>query len=172
MRHAKVFVDLATKSCVISDTRTQHGAWAPGITRRTAETAIAQAGWMFAPDSEWTLTVDGGVRDVIQSPVLLDDRFLDDIGSAIPGQSAALADDDLAALLLTWRREIEARPISEGDGPGNRDFGAVMEHTARSAIAAARAISATVAADYDPHAQAAAELRLADAELDALIGGA
>jgi hypothetical protein len=52
------------------------------------------------------------------------------------------------------------------------DQGAVVEHTTHSAIAAARAISATVAAGYDPRAQAAAELRLADAHLDALVRGA
>jgi len=52
------------------------------------------------------------------------------------------------------------------------EIGAVFEHTAHSAITAARCYSATVATSYDPHAQAAAELRLADAHLDALVRGA
>ena len=52
------------------------------------------------------------------------------------------------------------------------EAGAVFEHTAHSAITTARAISATVATTYDPHAQAAAELRLADADLNALLRAA
>lgn len=61
--------------------------------------------------------------------------------------------------------------IRRGD-PDNRDYGAVLEHTAHSAITTARAISAGVAAGYDPAAQAAAELRLADADIDALVRSA
>lgn len=48
----------------------------------------------------------------------------------------------------------------------------VFEHTAHSALTAARHFSATVAASYSPAAQATAELRLADADLDALVRGA
>jgi hypothetical protein len=58
-------------------------------------------------------------------------------------------------------------PACQNDQPG-----AVYEHTAHSAITAARYLSANVAAGYDPHAQATAELRLADTELDALVRGA
>lgn len=117
MKHAKVYVDLANKSCVIADNRAQHGAWAPGITRSNVATAIATDGWMFALDSEWSLTVDGGVRDVVLTAdlaqeVVSDDVLLDRIGSALPGAAGMLLNDDLYALLLDWRNETD-RPIAE-----------------------------------------------------------
>jgi len=129
VRRAKVFVDLANKSCAVSTNDTHLGTWAPGITRRTVEDTIADAGWMFAPGSEWTLTVDGGVRDVVQSPVGVDDTFLDDIGCAIPCQSTGPADDELGALLLAWRDSVECCPIPD----------LVNDETAMAAISRGRA---------------------------------
>jgi len=181
VNRATVHVDLANKSCYVASPDTFHGAWAPGVTRSTAEVAIAGGGWRFAPGSEWTLTVDGGIREVERHPVAQDDDLLNAVGSAAPGV-IGIDDDELCALLLDFRARVEAHPIPElvdteaaaatirGEDT-NRDF-AVVEHTAHSAIVAARRISATVAADYDPRAQAAAELRQADDDLTALTGGA
>lgn len=44
--------------------------------------------------------------------VAADDLLLDVLGSATPDMCAALADDELCALLSAWRHEIEARPIN------------------------------------------------------------
>jgi hypothetical protein len=43
--------------------------------------------------------------------IALDDTFLDHISSAVPGAAAQLMDDELGALLLAWRHDIETRPI-------------------------------------------------------------
>jgi hypothetical protein len=43
----------------------------------------------------------------------LDDALLNILGSGIPSQNAPLLDDELNALLLAWRNEVEARPIPE-----------------------------------------------------------
>jgi hypothetical protein len=50
------------------------------------------------------------------SPVLLpgvraDDALLDSLGGRDTTQADALTDDDLNALLLAWRREVDARPV-------------------------------------------------------------
>lgn len=111
MKRATVHVDLANRSCYVSTNDTLHGAWAPGITRRTAETAIAADGWKFAPGSEWAMTIDGGTREVEQNAITADDALLNSLGSAMPGTSANLLDDELSTLLLAWRREVEADPI-------------------------------------------------------------
>ncbi|MET9228776.1 anti-sigma-D factor RsdA [Lentzea sp. NPDC003310] len=42
-----------------------------------------------------------------------DDRLLDALGSATPGAAGALGDDDLNALLLAWRNEVETEPFGE-----------------------------------------------------------
>lgn len=115
-QHATVHVDLSNKSCVLLADDTQLGAWAPGITRRNAEDAIAADGWAFAPDSEWTLTVDGGVRAVIRDDVpdeaALDvDRLIDHLGGVWP--STNLLDDELIALLLAWRHNVDTETCRE-----------------------------------------------------------
>ncbi|GHH57515.1 hypothetical protein [Lentzea cavernae] len=103
-----MYVDLANKSCVITDGTTQHGAWAPGITRTNVEDHIANAGWMFADGSEWRMTIDGGVREVVQADeLLLDDLFLDIVGSAAPEVRKDFANDDLCARLLAARNKSE-----------------------------------------------------------------
>jgi hypothetical protein len=45
------------------------------------------------------------------SLVHADDEFLDALGSPEPGRSATFADDRLAALLLSWRDDVDAEPI-------------------------------------------------------------
>lgn len=47
------------------------------------------------------------------SAVQADDRLLDALGSATPGATGALGDDDLNALLLAWRNEVETEPFGE-----------------------------------------------------------
>lgn len=111
MIRATVHVDLANKSCVITSGDTQHGQWS-GVTRSTTEAVISRDGWTFAPGSDWTLTVDGGVREVVLIPaVAADDRLLDRLGSANP--SANLLDDELNVLLLAWRRDVDTEPARE-----------------------------------------------------------
>lgn len=183
MHHATVHVDLANRSCYVASPDTFHGAWAPDVTRSTVEIAIAAGGWRFAPGSEWTLTTDGGTREVELHPVAQDDARLDLLGCATPDSLGDLMDDELSAVLLAWREETEALPIPElvdtqaavaAIAAARREDldGAVWEHTAHSAVAVARVISAAVAAEYDPAAQTSAELRQADAELDALAWSA
>jgi len=114
VKRATVHVDLANKSAVIIDADgvTQHGAWATGITRSNVEDHIAADGWMFVDDSEWHMTIDGGVREVVQSEdLVLDDLLLDIIGSAIPSARNELAADDLCARLLAARQMAENDPI-------------------------------------------------------------
>ena len=41
------------------------------------------------------------------SPVQADDRLLDALGSATPNAAGSLVEDELNALLLAWRNEIE-----------------------------------------------------------------
>ena len=41
------------------------------------------------------------------SAVQADDRLLDALGSATPGAAGSLVDDELNALLLAWRNEVE-----------------------------------------------------------------
>ncbi|MFS8101517.1 hypothetical protein LFM09_30770 [Lentzea alba] len=47
------------------------------------------------------------------SAVQADDRLLDALGSATPGAAGSLVDDDLNALLLAWRHEVETEPFGE-----------------------------------------------------------
>ncbi len=47
------------------------------------------------------------------SAVQADDRLLDALGSAAPGATSALVDDELNALLLAWRNEVETAPFGE-----------------------------------------------------------
>jgi hypothetical protein len=47
------------------------------------------------------------------SAVQADDRLLDALGSATPGAAGALVDDELNALLLAWRHEVETEPFGE-----------------------------------------------------------
>ncbi|MBM7859689.1 anti-sigma-D factor RsdA [Lentzea nigeriaca] len=42
-----------------------------------------------------------------------DDRLLDALGSATPGAAGSLVDDELNALLLAWRNEVETAPFGE-----------------------------------------------------------
>ncbi|MEU0884545.1 anti-sigma-D factor RsdA [Lentzea sp. NPDC005914] len=42
-----------------------------------------------------------------------DDRLLDALGSATPGATGSLVDDELNALLLAWRNEVETAPFGE-----------------------------------------------------------
>jgi hypothetical protein len=47
------------------------------------------------------------------SQVHADDAFLDALGAAEPDADGAFADDRLAALLLSWRQDVDAEPIHE-----------------------------------------------------------
>jgi len=47
------------------------------------------------------------------SAVQADDRLLDALGSATPGATGSLVDDELNALLLAWRNEVETAPFGE-----------------------------------------------------------
>jgi anti-sigma-D factor RsdA-like protein len=47
------------------------------------------------------------------SLVHADDAFLDALGAAQPDQDGTFADDKLAALLLSWRHDVDAEPIHE-----------------------------------------------------------
>ncbi|WP_086663888.1 anti-sigma-D factor RsdA [Lentzea kentuckyensis] len=47
------------------------------------------------------------------SAVQADDRLLDALGSATPGATGSLVDDELNALLLAWRNEVETEPFGE-----------------------------------------------------------
>ena len=47
------------------------------------------------------------------SAVQADDRLLDALGSATPGAAGSLVDDELNALLLAWRNEVETEPFGE-----------------------------------------------------------
>jgi hypothetical protein len=47
------------------------------------------------------------------SLVHADDAFLDALGAAQPDQDGSFADDKLAALLLSWRNDVDAEPIHE-----------------------------------------------------------
>ncbi|GAA1281782.1 hypothetical protein GCM10009634_27660 [Saccharothrix xinjiangensis] len=42
-----------------------------------------------------------------------DDALLDALGGRNPEQADALVDDELNALLLAWRREVDSRPVGE-----------------------------------------------------------
>lgn len=64
---AEVRVDLSNTSCVVTDGHTQHGQWAPGVTRRVVDTVIADQGWRFLPGSTWRTTTDGGTRQVFRA---------------------------------------------------------------------------------------------------------
>lgn len=45
------------------------------------------------------------------SAVQADDLLLDHLGSALPGTASHLADDELNALMLAWRNEVETDSI-------------------------------------------------------------
>lgn len=47
------------------------------------------------------------------SAVQADDKLLDALGSATPGAADALVDDELNAMLLAWRNEVETEPFGE-----------------------------------------------------------
>ncbi|GLY52305.1 anti-sigma-D factor RsdA [Lentzea sp. NBRC 102530] len=47
------------------------------------------------------------------SAVQADDKLLDALGSATPGAAGSLVDDELNALLLAWRNEVETEPFGE-----------------------------------------------------------
>jgi hypothetical protein len=47
------------------------------------------------------------------SAVQADDKLLDALGSATPGAEGSLVDDELNALLLAWRNEVETEPFGE-----------------------------------------------------------
>ncbi|MGI5504498.1 anti-sigma-D factor RsdA [Lentzea sp. CA-135723] len=47
------------------------------------------------------------------SAVQADDKLLDALGSATPGATGSLVDDELNALLLAWRNEVETEPFGE-----------------------------------------------------------
>ncbi|USX50753.1 anti-sigma-D factor RsdA [Lentzea sp. HUAS12] len=47
------------------------------------------------------------------SAVQADDKLLDALGSATPGAAGSLVDDELNALLLAWRNEVETEPFTE-----------------------------------------------------------
>ncbi|MFD4644052.1 anti-sigma-D factor RsdA [Lentzea sp. NPDC058436] len=47
------------------------------------------------------------------SAVQADDKLLDALGSATPNAAGSLVDDELNALLLAWRNEVETEPFGE-----------------------------------------------------------
>ncbi|SDF67525.1 Anti-sigma-D factor RsdA to sigma factor binding region [Lentzea fradiae] len=47
------------------------------------------------------------------SAVQADDKLLDALGSATPGAAGSLVDDELNAMLLAWRNEVETEPFGE-----------------------------------------------------------
>lgn len=120
MKRATVHVDLANKSCHITSRRCFYGSWGPGITRSTTEGVIAVDGWRFTKGSEWVMTIDGGTRAVERPGAVrrfiehlrdllaarASDRLLDNLGSATP-----VASEQVGALLLDFRRRVEAAPI-------------------------------------------------------------
>lgn len=65
----------------------------------------------FSFDGDFDITDDDEAVDL--SRVHADDEFLNMVGAAEPDQSDELADDELAALLLSWRREVDGTPIGE-----------------------------------------------------------
>jgi anti-sigma-D factor RsdA-like protein len=52
--------------------------------------------------------------DALDLDVALDDALLDHLGSAVPGAAGSLVDDELNALLLAWRRDVETEPFPDG----------------------------------------------------------
>lgn len=63
------------------------------------------------------ITVSGATEDEL-SAVQADDRLLDALGSATPAAAGSLVDDELNALLLAWRNEVETKPIPDGTDLG------------------------------------------------------
>jgi hypothetical protein len=61
-------------------------------------------------DADFDLTDDDAV-DLAR--VHADDEFLTMVGAAEPDLADELANDELAALLLSWRREVDGAPIAE-----------------------------------------------------------
>jgi anti-sigma-D factor RsdA-like protein len=51
--------------------------------------------------------------DALDIAVALDDVLLDHLGSAVPGAAGSLVDDELNALLLAWRQDIETAPFPD-----------------------------------------------------------
>lgn len=47
------------------------------------------------------------------SAVQADDLLLDSLGSALPGTAGHLVDDELNALLVGWRNDVEAPDIPD-----------------------------------------------------------
>lgn len=58
-----VRVDLANKSATVTAGDAHVGSWGPGVTRSNVEAVM---GCRFAAGSKWTLTVDGGEREVVR----------------------------------------------------------------------------------------------------------
>jgi hypothetical protein len=99
------------------------------------------------------ITLNGAAEGAL-SAVQADDRLLDALGSATPGTAGSLVDDELNALLLAWRAEVEALPFGQ---PVDAD--GVFEYTAHGAVVLAVRAS-TMVIDYDRAEQARAEHRL------------
>jgi hypothetical protein len=55
----------------------------------------------------------GSADPIDFSLVHADDAFLDALGGAQPDQDGSFADDQLAALLLSWRNDVDSEPIHE-----------------------------------------------------------
>ncbi|GHH37904.1 anti-sigma-D factor RsdA [Lentzea cavernae] len=85
------------------------------------------------------------------SAVQADDKLLDALGSATPGAAGSLVDDELNALLLAWRNEVETEPFGE----------LVDTDTAIATIQAARPQPVTRHRFLIPLASAAAVLAIA-----------
>lgn len=58
--------------------------------------------------------LDAAVHAGELAAVHADDRLLNVLGSAVPGSAGSLVDDELNALLLAWRAEVEADPMPAG----------------------------------------------------------
>ncbi|WP_158844719.1 anti-sigma-D factor RsdA [Saccharothrix deserti] len=86
------------------------------------------------PQSDDTLAEDPAVDDTVVEPgddlagIRADDALLDALGGRDGEQSESLVDDELNALLLAWRREVDDPPMGE----------LVDTETAVATIAAAR----------------------------------
>lgn len=49
--------------------------------------------------------------------VMADDQLLNIVGCAIPGAAGQLLDDELCALLLAWRHDVEKPVVIRGHRP-------------------------------------------------------
>jgi hypothetical protein len=112
-----------------------------------------------APDS----ILDATLEDAVDfSLVHADDEFLDALGAGQPDPDGRFADDRLAALLLSWREDVDAEPIAN----------LVEPKLAVATVRAARARQRRAPRLLAPFAAAAAVLAIAFAGVGLAARGA